>query len=84
MKNFFKRVFKFYKKNFSSSESYAKYIGVKLGEGCRLGKVDFGTEPYLISIGDNVQITDNVKFFTHGGAWVFRKIDKDFDFFWRN
>lgn len=32
------------------------------------GNVAFGTEPYLIRIGDNVLVTDGVKFITHDGA----------------
>lgn len=36
--------------------------------------VCFGSEPYLIEIGNNVRITRGVKFTTHdGGAWVLRK-----------
>lgn len=34
---------------------------------------NFGTEPYLISIGSHVRICSNVKFITHDGStWVFR------------
>ena len=37
------------------------------------GRVDFGSEPYLIKIGNNVTITDGVKFLTHdGGCRVLR------------
>jgi len=56
---------------------YAKYIGVKVGKNCRLLSVDFGSEPYLISLGDHVSATQT-KFITHDGAvWVLR--DKYFD-----
>jgi len=41
----------------------------------------FGSEPYLVSIGNHVQITNDVKFFTHGGGWVFREKYPDFDTF---
>lgn len=38
----------------------------------------FGTEPYLIEIGNNVRITDGVKFVTHdGGLWVLRNMYED-------
>jgi len=51
---------------------YAKSIGVKVGNNCRLLDVDFGSEPYLIVLGDHVSATQ-VKFITHdGGVWVFR------------
>lgn len=34
---------------------------------------NFGSEPYLISIGKHVRICSNVKFITHDGStWVFR------------
>ncbi|WP_342806472.1 acyltransferase [Alteromonas sp. M12] len=51
---------------------YAKKIGVQFGDGCRLIKVDFSTEPYLIKMGNHVSAT-KVRFETHdGGVWVFR------------
>src|SRR5690606_8062750 len=40
-----------------------------------------GSEPYLISIGNRVQITDGVKIFTHGGGHVLREKYPDIDFF---
>lgn len=50
--------------------------GVKIGKNCNLaGNIAYGTEPYLISIGDNVRITSNVQFVTHdGSAWVLRNL----------
>ena len=47
----------------------------KVGTGCEFltQTVPFGSEPYLIEIGDNVRITSGVKFCTHdGGLWVLR------------
>lgn len=58
---------------------YAKKIGVEISEDTRLiGKnIDFGSEPYLISIGQHVTISSNVQFITHdGGTWVFREEEK--------
>jgi acetyltransferase-like isoleucine patch superfamily enzyme len=48
--------------------------GLQIAGDCRLvGIPDFGSEPWLISIGKHVTITANVKFITHdGGTWVFR------------
>lgn len=48
--------------------------GLKIHSDCRItGKVGFGSEPYLISIGKRVTLTDGVQFITHdGGTWVFR------------
>ena len=58
--------------------------GIKIGKNCSIDKTAiFGTEPYLISIGDNVRITHNVQFITHdGGIWVLRnlhEVDKSAD-----
>jgi acetyltransferase-like isoleucine patch superfamily enzyme len=46
-----------------------------IGTGCKVSpSVFFGSEPYLITIGNNVQITDGVRFLTHdGGLWTLRK-----------
>ncbi len=48
--------------------------GLKLGRDVRIvGKPDFGSEPYLITIGDHVTVSTHVEFVTHDGAtWVFR------------
>lgn len=55
--------------------NFARSQGVSIGENCRLlGNIEFGTEPYLISIGNHVTVTSGVKFITHdGGVWVFRE-----------
>lgn len=50
-------------------EKYARHIGVNIGENCLISTRNFGTEPYLITIGDNVQITRGVHIFTHGGEY---------------
>lgn len=57
---------------------YARYLGVNVGKGCRFTALpDFGSEPFLIEIGDNVLITKGVTFVTHdSGNWVFRCNDK--------
>lgn len=55
-----------------NEEVYAKKIGVKVGEGCRLLGCDYSTEPYLIQLGNHVSAT-KVRFETHdGGVWVIR------------
>ena len=76
-----KKILSQYRLYFWSHHKYAKYIGVKFGKGCRIRTRSFGSEPYLISIGDHVQITDGVKIFTHGGGWVFRDKYPKLDFF---
>lgn len=52
--------------------------------GCSIGanveihpNVDFGSEPYLITIGNHVRINTGVKLITHdGGVWVLRHLDE--------
>lgn len=53
---------------------YAKKIGVNSGEGLHIyGKIAWSTEPWLITLGMNVHITDGVKFICHdGGTLLFR------------
>lgn len=75
------RVLNLYRKYFWAGEKYARYMGVKVGANCIISIKDFGSEPYLIEIGNDVRITSGVKLFTHGGARVFRKNIPDFDFF---
>ncbi|MCA8987873.1 MAG: hypothetical protein KDA78_09550, partial [Planctomycetaceae bacterium] len=66
-----------------SREKYARSLGVRLGKQCRLIGVNsrtFGSEPYLISLGDHVEITDGVRFITHDGAvWVGRDAHPQLD-----
>lgn len=54
---------------------YAKKIGVNIkGVISIYGKVNFGTEPWLITIGKDCHITNGVTFETHdGGTLLFRK-----------
>ena len=53
-----------------------KCKGVSIGKGGEIYKgVSFGSEPYLVTLGDNVRITTGVKFCTHdGGMWVIRNL----------
>jgi acetyltransferase-like isoleucine patch superfamily enzyme len=51
----------------------ARSLGVSVGQNCRLISCDFGSEPYLVTIGDHVSAT-GVSFVTHDGSvWVFRE-----------
>lgn len=47
---------------------YARRIGVIVGKGCRIYRADFGSEPFLVRIGDRVTVTAGVRFVTHDGA----------------
>ena len=58
---------------------YARWLGVKVGNNCRLIKADFSSEPYLITLGNNVSATA-VRFETHdGGVWVIRNTHPEID-----
>lgn len=59
----------------------ARHLGVNIGKDCFIRTRNWGTEPYLITIGDHVQVTSNVHFNTHGGAHVARRYDPTFDCF---
>jgi hypothetical protein len=61
---------------------YAKKIGVNMpSEGVHIyGRISWGTEPWLITLGKNVYITDGVKFINHdGGTLLFRSITPDLE-----
>ena len=61
---------------------WAKRLGVSVGENTMIASnVFFSTEPYLIQIGNNCQITSGVCIHTHGGANVVRRSVPDFDCF---
>lgn len=58
---------------------YWRKQGVSIGKDCEIyTSVQFGTEPYLITIGNHVRINAGVLFVTHdGGCWVIRGIKKE-------
>lgn len=51
-----------------SLEKQARKAGCQIGENNFIASHFWSSEAYLIKIGNNCQITDDVKFFTHGGA----------------
>lgn len=53
---------------FKGKESYARYKGVKMGNNCSIYTKHFGTEPFLIEIGNNVTLAQDVKLITHDGS----------------
>ena len=58
---------------------YAREIGVKVGTKCHfVTSPDWGSEPWLITIGDHVELSSHVAFITHDGAtWVFREENRN-------
>lgn len=75
-----KKIFYFFLKKISYIR-YARRIGVNIGEDCRLiGSPNFGTEPYLISIGNHVSVSGGCTFLTHEGAhWVLKGLDSRYN-----
>jgi acetyltransferase-like isoleucine patch superfamily enzyme len=51
--------------------AWARYCGVTVGSNCRLLITRWGSEPFLISIGNNVTITAGTRLVTHDGSlWL--------------
>lgn len=63
--------------------NYAKKIGVNMGEDIHIygdAYKMFGTEPWAISLGSHVHITDGVRFVNHdGGTLIFRHLIPDLE-----
>ena len=62
---------------------YSKYLGIKFGKDVRiLHYPRWGSEPFLIEIGDNVTITRGVSFLNHDGSLaLFRNEHPNLNFF---
>lgn len=61
---------------------YARRIGVNFQDGSLhlYGNVNWGTEPWIITLGNNVHITEGVRFITHdGGTLLFRDAIPDLE-----
>jgi acetyltransferase-like isoleucine patch superfamily enzyme len=69
----------------SSNETKIRYLrrqGMKIGNDCLIGTMNFSTEPFLIEIGDHVAIADDTEIVTHdGGIWCFRDEISNADLF---
>lgn len=73
----FRKIYRYiYKKtmNIMNPVNYARKIGVNIQGRLHIyGTIAWGTEPWIITLGNNVHITDGVKFITHdGGTLLFR------------
>jgi len=53
---------------------YAHKLGVHFGKNFKpFGTIHYGSEPWIIKMGDNVYLTNNICFITHdGGTLLFR------------
>lgn len=72
IKKVFLKIKDFIYQFFLNGSDYARYKGVRVGMGCRIIIKEFGSEPWLIEIGNKVTITAGVKILTHDGStWLF-------------
>ena len=76
-----KRILDFLYKIFFSFEKQAIRAGVNIGKNNFINSRFWSTEPYLITVGNNVQITKGVLLHTHGGGNAVRMLDPKFDCF---
>ena len=51
-----------------SANKVASILGVQFGSNCLFRTKKFGSEPYLIKVGNNFKTAGNVQFVTHDGA----------------
>ena len=63
----FRRIVNFLHRLLDNPTNYAKYLGVNIGANNLIGKMHWSSEPYLITVGNNCQLT-NCRIFTHGGG----------------
>ena len=81
----FEKLFDSYLRKYRPLNYWVKK-GLKCGEGCEIYEMaSFGTEPYLVKLGNKVRVNKGVHFITHdGGVWVLRNSIpelKDIDLF---
>lgn len=69
-----KQIMSAIREKIKGSYNIALSKGMKVGNNVRImGGINFGSEPYLIELGNDVTISFNVTFVNHdGGTWVFR------------
>lgn len=82
--NVYRRVYEKIKRLYLSCfslEKQAKLVGVNIGKNNFIDSRFWSSEPYLIKIGSNCQITKGVYIYTHGGGNVVRHINPKFDCF---
>lgn len=82
IKKIFKKIFLMYLSKVDRVK-FAKYIGVNMGDGIFIYGdpiAMFGTEPWCITLGNNVHITREVLFVTHdGGTLLYRNLIPDLE-----
>lgn len=61
---------------------FMKKVGVNYKEGTVFlyGNINWGTEPWIITLGENVHLTDGIRFITHdGGTLLYRRFVPDLE-----
>ena len=66
-----------------SGVEYVRYKGVKIGSNCRIYTRGFGSEPWMITIGNKVTITSGVILLTHDGSTWLMNDEKGRRYFFR-
>jgi acetyltransferase-like isoleucine patch superfamily enzyme len=73
MKSHIKTIYFHVLRLFCGGTRAARFLGVRVGCNCRIFSRHFGSEPWLISIGNRVTVTSGVQFLTHDGStWLVR------------
>ena len=60
---------------------YFREQGAQIGNDCYFGITYLSSEPYLIKIGNHVQVANGVKFITHNPGWCHRHVLPDLQAF---
>jgi len=71
----FWRLVQKFKLRYGSQETVVRTLremGVQVGERCRIYTANFGSEPWLIRIGNHVCISNDVTFVNHNLTWPFQ------------
>lgn len=71
------RIIDYIESKFMNPIKYARKKGVSIADNCWIvGGPSWGSEPWLISIGDKTTISSGVRFYTHDGSvYVARNLD---------
>ncbi len=71
----FKRIIQKLKLRYGSQDTIIatlRDMGVRIGARCRIYTTHFGSEPWLIRIGDHVCVSNDVTFVNHNLTWPFQ------------
>ena len=69
MMEIIRKIVNLYRRIFWPFEKQAQYASVGMGTDNFIASHFWSTEAYLIKVGNHCQITERVKFFTHGGQF---------------